>query len=106
MNEPANIMRRKAIDLVGNALQLNGSEPHKIEDNGERHRFPTHSPVSDDARRQVLNTTGVRCARPLIGLKTPTKAGKFLPVSAEGGSHFAECFGRQPKRLKPDYALM
>jgi hypothetical protein len=71
----------------------------------ERHRFPTHSPVSDDAGGHDLNTGNVRCAHPLIRLKTPTKAGKFLPVSAEGGSHFAECFGRQSKRLKPDYAL-
>ena len=105
MNEQASMTCRKAIDLFGDALQLNGSEPHKIEDNGERHRFPTHSPVSEDARRHDLNTIGVRCAQPLIGLKTPTKAGKFLPVSAEGGSRFAECFGRQPKRLKPDCAL-
>jgi hypothetical protein len=105
MNARASMARCKAIDLVGNASQLNGSEPHKIEENGERHRFPTHSPVSDGARRHDLNTAGVRCAQPLIGLKTPTKAGKFLPVSAEGGSHFAECFGRQPKRLKQDYAL-
>ena len=73
---------------------------------GERHRFSTHSPVSDDAGGHDLTTAGVRCAQPIIWLNTPTKAGKFLPVSADGGSHFAECFGRQPKRLKPDYALM
>jgi len=98
-------MTRKAIDLVGDVLRSNGLEPHKIEENGAQYRFLTNSPVSDDAGRHDLTTAGVRCARPLIGLKTPTKAGKFLPVSAEGGSRFAECFGRQPKRLKPDYAL-
>jgi hypothetical protein len=105
VSKRASMMRRKAINLVGDAPQLNGSEPHKIEKSGERHRFPTHSRVSEDAGRHDLTTAGVRCAHPLIGLNTPTQAGKFLPVFAEGGSHVAECFGRQPKRLKQDYAL-